>query len=342
MNRRTFAIASTIGLATIAQNAAAQRTAKTKTAVSEFTGGVVDYSNTQLELVQSHIDETDLSEHFHFQTAAGSRFDIAFWPREHGSSIELVNWYIGMIESNNLGEVQADDHFDDGGWFIMDTTHLDYFEYQIGSYPEHDLVTLTWNYEDEFEFIIEEAQKILIDGMPPMLFLDESEVMAAAKPKRTTRTASSTNATVAATSSDAVAQVRKHQRDFHESLSLGFEHLDIATDDTSSEEAKGDALLELLLITVEWQNAPVYAKEVVFADTEAELQSLYLNWADLLRELGFAVEGLLLGSGSADQMTAAQKAFTVVDEELADLLATMANFGSAEIACQEQGLTRYV
>lgn len=325
MNRRTFAITSTLGLAMVAQGAVAQRTATGKTATSVYTGGVVDYSNTQLEFVQSHIDETEMAEHFHFKTAAGSNFDITFWPRENGPSVNLVNFYIEMVDSNGLGEVRTDDHFDDGGWVIMDNSHMDYFEYQIGSYPEHDLVTFIWNREDEFEFIVEEAQKILVDGMPPMLFLEESDAIAASKPQRKTRTVGSSGDTATATSSDAVAQVRQHQQDFYTSMELGFQNLDIVSDATASKTAKDDAFFALLNITVEWQNAPAYAKDVVFADSEAELESLYLHWADLLRGFGLAFEGVLLSSASSDDLTAAEQAFTPVDQELTDMLATMSN-----------------
>lgn len=338
MNRRTFAIASTIGLATIVQDAAAQRTRDTKTAVSEYTGGVVDYSNTQLEFVNSHIDETDKAEHFHFKTAAGSKFDIAFWPRELGPSVDLVNWYIDMIESNNLGDIQDDDHFDDGGWFIMDTGYRDYYEYQIGSYPEHDLVTLTWNYDDELEFILEEAQKILVDGMPPMLFLEESGVMTASAPTRKTRTAGSTadTDTDTTTASDAVEQVRQHQQDFHASLENGSESLSIISDESASESAKQDAFLTLLNNAAEWMNAPIYAKKVVFTADEAELQSLYLTWADLLGAFGSALESVLLGVGSGEDLTAAERAFSPVDQELTDMLSTTVTTVRWSTSCKEQ------
>lgn len=358
MNRRNFIVTASVSLALASSQVAAQRTTSSEVLESELTGGKVDFSQTALTFVQQHIDDADGSEHFHFTTELGSRFDIYFWPVASGPSGAFVDANVEIAFDILGGETLGSETYDDGGWVAIHTGFLQYHEHQMGAYPGHDLVTFIWNENDEFDYIFAEAQKILVDGMAPMLFTEDSDILAisaehppasattqTASTTRTSRGSSSTteststrstrNASTAdedsddpsaSTGGEAVAQVAKHQSDFHTSYSEVSPYLKIWASETAMKEEKDDAFFQLLNISAEWQNATAYAKDVVFSTQEAELESIYLDWATAQREMGFAFEGALLGSNDVDTYVVAEDAFFVIDDQLTGSLSALQGF----------------
>lgn len=329
MNRRSFVLTSTLGAALIGKQAVAQRTSATTSGVSQLTGGVVDYSGSQLTLDGTHIDDSDGSEHFHFLSPEGSKFELYFWPTAQFTSRAMVDGTTRGATSVGL-QIQREEHYEDGGWVLMNLIDAPavYIEYQMGAYSGHDLITIIWDFDEEFDFIVAEAQQIMVDNMPPMLFTDLSGVEPGLASSGETGATSTGSNAGGSSGSQAVSQVKQHQQDFYASYDDLNVQVETYTSDSSSKDQADTAFFNILNISAEWFNAKGYSRKVVFAADEAELQSLYFEWADKLSAYGTALEHLALGADDNDEFIEADALFFKVDAELVALLATMANAGS--------------
>lgn len=356
MNRRSFFLGASAGLALIGNQASAQRRGQSSSILtSELTGGEVDVAGTELEVVNQHIDDADGSEHIHF-AVEGGQFDLVFWPHTSGDAADFVANAAGMFSTvmPDTEEIGSDS-YDDGGWIAFDAGVIGYYEYQLGAYGDHDLIVTLAAPHDAFEQVLEQAQAILLDGMPPFLFTEESGIqeIAAERASAASSTSSRTNRNTSnegnnsrssrsstsegnesETSSrsssttnapDPVDVVRSHRQTFLASYEAFYEQLQIAADDQATDREQEDAFAATVNHAFEWQGYPDQAAEVSFISTLADLEAVYLDWADAVGEMGFEYEKFFLGTATVDDFLAVHDAWTVLDDEL---LATLNSLGN--------------
>lgn len=376
MNRRKFVLSASASLALVGNNALAQRSRSTSSALtSELTGGEIDISGTSLELNNQHIEEADGSEHVHFAVPDGGQFDIIFWPQASGDPAEFVQMQVDMFASV-LGEVEqiATDTYEDGGWIAFDIGNIGYYEYQLDAYPGHDLVVFFNAPQEAFADTLGQAQAVLIDGMPPFLFTEESDVIALAASRVSTTTSSSSrssrssrgtstseteetntrssrsdrgtstteteetntrssrsdrgeseqtggNRTSSTTSGgDPVAAVRSHRDTFLYSYDDFYALLQTAADESTPSSELEQAFTDMVTIAREWQQYPTEAAKIQFGPEHADLEATYLEWADLVSDLGYEFEDFYQNIGSVDAFLDAYDRWQVVDSELQSLL----------------------
>lgn len=352
MNRRTFFLGASAGLAFAGNQALAQqRGQSTTTLVSELTGGEVDLADSGLEVVNQHIDEADGSEHIHF-AVEGGQFDLIFWPHSSGDAAEFVATAVGMYsaiypDAEELGT----DTYDDGGWFAFDAGVLGYYEYQIGAYGDHDLIVTLAAPLETFEQVYEQAQSIQLDGMPPFLFSEESgisdlaaeraETAAGSTTSRTTRGSSTegrssrssrsstseddneteTNSRSSSQSTgDPVEAVLQHRETFLDSYDDFYAQLQLAADESATDREVEDAFAALVNIAFVWKTYPEDAAEVAFTPDLAELEATYLDWADAIAEMGTVFEQFYMSTATVDDYLDAHDAWSVTDDELMAIL----------------------
>ncbi len=338
MNRRSFFLGASAGMALISNQALAQRRGqRSSTLTSELTGGEVDLAETELEMVNQHIDEADGSEHFHF-AVEGGQFDLIFWPHSSGEATDFVANAVGMFtavmpDTEELGA----DTYEDGGWVAFDAGVLGYYEYQLDAYGDHDLIVTLAAPTDTFQQVYEQAQAILIDGIPPFLFSEESDIVALAAERvastpstssrtsrgsttQTTNSRSSRSSSNQTTTGDPVDAVIEHRSTFLTSYDAFFEHLELAADETASDREVEDAFAALVNIAYEWQVYPDQAAEIAFTPDLADLKSVYLEWAGAVGEMGFAFEDFYMGTATVDDYLAVHDQWAVIDDELVALL----------------------
>lgn len=344
MNRRTFFLGASAGLAPIGNQAFAQRRGQSSTTLtSELTGGEVDLGNSGLEVINHHIDNADGSEHIHF-AVEGGQFDLIFWPHTSGDATDFVANAAAMFpavmpDTEELGA----DTYEDGGWIALDAGVLAYYEYQLGAYGDHDLIVTLAAPLDTFEQVYEQAQAIQLDGMPPFLFSEESGIVAlaaerasAASSTTTSRTSrgsstaatnsrSSRSSTSQASSEDPVEAVLEHRATFITSYDAFFEQLELAADETATDREVEDAFAALVNFAFEWQGYPDQAAEVTFTPDLADLESTYLDWADAIGEMGFVFEEFYMGTATVDDYLAVHDEWTVIDDDLLAILDGLGN-----------------
>jgi len=346
MNRRKFVLSTSAAMALAGTHAMAQRTTRSQSTVatSEFTGATVDYSASGLVLKQQHVDEEEGAEHFHFEVPQDGRFDINFWPTALGDTADYFSWYFELWESNlgNMIEVIDRQTVGDGGWITWSLgERLCYYEYQLGSYPEHDLVILLEADKSIFQEYLEKAQLVLVDELEPMLFVVDSDIAAVASrnssagsttstSSRSTRTTrnetttetpeSNTSTSTSTTESDSLQAVVDHRSAFHESFAEFIELLEVVGDDTATEDESAAALAAMANISLIWQTYPSEAAGLTFSSGQSELRTTYLSWADAVGAMGTSFEQFFMGAAPIDDYLAAFETFKVIDADLLTLL----------------------
>lgn len=360
MNRRTFVLSSSTSLALLGNRAFAQRRgASNSVLTSELTGGEVDVSESSLDLFNQHIEEADGSEHFHFSTADSGQVDIIFWPQSSGDAGEYMQSQADMFFAiSPNAEKLGSDSYDDGGWLAFDFGNVAYYEYQLGAYPGHDLVVMINATPDGFAEALEQAQAIMVDGISPFLFTEESGIVALAAARATASTSSSgrssrrssgtdetttgnsrrsrssTTATEEAgnsrssgrtsSSGDPVQMVRDNRNTFIDSYEEFFALLQASTDDSVTDAEFKRMSEEIILLAIGWQSYPDEAADIPFGSEHAELEAAYVYWADLVRELGFTLQAIFTGIGTTEEFLAVYDEWEIADDEL---LAVLSKFG---------------
>ena len=114
--------------------------------------------------------------------------------------------------------------------------------------------------------------------------------------------------------------VRAHRNTFLDSYDEFFLLLQTAADETTSESEFAQLFDEMVAIARGWQAYPEEAAAIPFGAEHAELEAVYLDWADLVRELGFAFEDIFQGVGSPDDFLDVYDQWTIVDAELMTIL----------------------
>lgn len=355
MNRRNFVLSASATLALTSSHVFAQRTTRNANVMtSELTGGEVDISGTTLEFQNQHIDEADGSEHFHFAIGNDGLFDIYFWPQASGDAGQMAEGLADMWVANvPNAEMHASDAYEDGGFVAFGSGSLIcYYEYQRNAYPDHDLLIL-YQCKDNFEENFAATQSILIDGMPPFLYQDESGIFEIAsaemektspgtpeptsrttrgsdteKSQATTNSRSSRSATETSTSSsdNPVDAVIAHQEAFWNSYSEFYDLLEAFTADDATKEDVQDTWGLLVNISLDWQGYPAEAAEIQFSAEHSGLKSAYLDWADGVAFMGLKFEQFALNEATIDDVVAANDALIVLDD---DLNLELDSFGSS-------------
>ena len=341
------------------------RNSSTTVLTSELTGGEVDVSGTSLEMVNQHIDTADGSEHFHFAMEDGGQFDIIMWPQATADAADFVQSQINMfLAINPDSEILAEDEFEDGGWVAFNVNNVGYYEYQLNAYPGHDLVILFNAPAETFETIFEQAQAVHIDGFPPFLFAEESAILSVAATQVTTNSTSSRSSRGSATgeatnsrssrssrgtsetttetpetrssrsssrsgssaAADPVTLVREHRDTFLDSYDEFYTLLQSAADETTPEDDVDQAFVEMVSIAKEWQGYPEDAALVIWESGTAELETAYLDWADLVGELGYTFEDFYNRLASVDDFLGVYDAWVVADDELLAILGSGLRF----------------
>lgn len=114
--------------------------------------------------------------------------------------------------------------------------------------------------------------------------------------------------------------MRTHRDTFLDSYDEFFTLLQTAADDSTTESEFADLFDEMVVIAREWQGYPEEAAAVSFGPEHADLEATYLDWADLVRELGYAFEDIFQGVGSTDDFLDVYDQWTVIDGELMAIL----------------------
>lgn len=358
MNRRTFFFGAAAGTALIGNSALAQRRSRDTTILtSELTGGKIDISGTDLVVAQQHIDDADGSEHIHFEVEGG-QFDLIFWPHTSGNAADFVTNAASMYsavfpDTEDLGS----DSYEDGGWLAFDAGVIGYFEYQLEAYGDHDLIVALVSPRDTFQDKFDQAQLILLDGMSPFLFHEESEIQAIAEERASVATSGTSRTSRGSTTSDEskvsrssrsstshddeegetntrsrsssnrgddpVDAVVSHRATFLENYDQFYAFLQVAADETATDREVEDAFAAMLNIAFAWQEYPAQAARIEFTANLANLETVYLNWADAIGEMGFLFEDFYMGQATVDDYLAAQDAWSLIDDDLIAILETL-------------------
>lgn len=357
MQRRTFISGMAASLALGTRIASAQRTTRAESTVltSEFTGATIDFTDSGLELIQFHVDAAEGVEHAHFQAGEGQRFDINFFPTKLGDSGEYVKGNFNMWQATmpDLVELIDEQSIDDGGWMIwsLDNKLLYYFEYQYGAYADHDLVIFMQSETAQFLDFFDMAQSVKVDNLPPMLFDADSEILAVAEQHsagtvttgtsstRTTRstgsTSNTTETTTTASGVSAAADVIAHRETFWASYDEFFALLEVAGEETTTKTESSNAWASMANISLEWQQYPTTAAELTFSPAEADLESTYLAWADLVGEMGVTFEQFFMGAADVDEFVAIFGELQLVDNDLASILDGLGALGTHNLKAKE-------
>lgn len=347
MNRRSFFLSASAGLALAGNRAMAQRSNRGASSIltSELTGGEVDVSGTSFPMVNQHIEAEDGSEHFHFEVEGG-QFDIIMFPDELGDPEDYLRSLAEMYFATMPGEIFAEESFDDGNWIAFhfaDAGSIGYYESQLNAYPGHHLLITFNSPVEEFAANFEDAQSVLIDGLPPFLFHEESDILALVEEHaeststgttgtstRTSRSSRTSNTTgndedtprsrTSSGGGDAIEQIRTHREEFLDSYDIFFSVLQVVADDASSAAEVEEGFDELVVIAQGWQEYPDQAADVEFSADQSELEITYLDWADLIGEMGLAFEDIAMGVGSTEDFLGVYEEWTLVDDYLVEQL----------------------
>lgn len=239
----------------------------------------------------------------------------------------------------------------------MDFGNVAYYEYQLGAYPGHDLVVAFNTAPEEFADTFEQAQAVLIDGLPPFLFTQESDILALASarvstptsslrtgrntttreettPRNTRGSRSSSSQTSTATEessgsrtssrtsmgNDPIEIVRNHRDAFLDSYDEFFALLESAADETAPSQTVEQAFTDMVDLARGWQQYPTDAAKVQFGPEHTDLKAVYLEWADIVGELGLTFEDFSMNLATVDDFLNVYDEFTIVDTELRALL----------------------
>lgn len=342
MNRRNFLIAVSASVGLFGQRAFAQNGEENADVfISELTGAEIDFSKSSLEMAKHRIDADEGRENVFCALNRGVvRF--VFTPQSPGNAKDFVDKSVSELDFLDGVKLLNKDDFEDGGWrvFTASNDKFGYFEYQLNAFQGYDLVVQYNTEVDEFLNILDEIQAIKIDGFEPFLFLEDSNLIdqfnswrgesapaAAATTSRRRRGSSSSATESQSSTSDSdegkdsgspatntrddasatVQAVTDHRDAFIDSYETFIAQIGIVADDASTEDESSNALMLAMNEAFKWQVYPDDAAKVSFAPGLEGLQSLYLEWADAVSQVGFAAENVLLKGSPYEEFESAFK-----------------------------------
>lgn len=181
-------------------------------------------------------------------------------------------------------------------------------------------------------------QTVQIEGMPPFLFTEDSDIygIAASTQNQSTSTGNrrgqrsqssgtsqtnrGTDSRTTAPEADPVETVQSHRTQFNSSFDEFYEVLEVAADETTSSSdilASWDAMLA---IASDWQQYPVDAATVSFSRNQTDLEDAYLHWADCVADLGASFDQFYANTATVDDFLVVYDVLLIADSELGSVL----------------------
>jgi hypothetical protein len=356
MNRRSFIWSSAAGLALIGSRVVAQRgTTATTVEVSELTDAEIDFTESGFTL-ESHDFEPEAGtssnfawEQLVFSTGEGRLVLDLFTGGTQDFPKYMQEFTTGFdMLFGNTEHAYAD--LDEGGYSAFSySDQAVYLEYQLGAFPDVDfMVTFSGpqaNFQEEFA----KVQTVMVGGAAPCLFTAESKVedmvlagtsqTPATTGTRNTRnttttgnTSQTTNTTTSAggdpTEAEYVDMIVAHREQFLTSYDLFLTNLAVVGEETTTDAEKADLFEEMYGIALEWKAYPDDAMAPAVPASLTELSTLYVEWAQVIGEMGTLFEELYNGVDTIDAFIAAMSEWELLDAEL-------------EVALEEQGFQSF-
>lgn len=334
MNRRTFITAGIAAFAFSSQRAFAQIDVNMLSGTrftSELTGAEIDLGRSGLELMAQMFNDENGDELITFgrDTILGS---VRFVPTGTDAQSYLDKRFAAIDDQSQLVELLGTGVMDDGGWLALstlsseDTNYAMYLEFQLQAFPGYDLEVFMSTDPESFHEGLELIQAVLVEGMEPFLFTQESDVanlafpiVAASVPSsRTGRTSNSSrsgsgsrttgsnisggsNTSSADADPDTVIEaVRSHQAQFMDELDTFYGVVDALIDEDSTSESELTLFTDLMDLMFAWIMYPDEASALVFPPELSSLESAYFEWSDSVGEMGATMSAWMLGDGEID------------------------------------------
>ncbi len=347
MNRRSFILSGSAGLALIGARVAAQRgTAATTVEILELVDAEVDYTESGFEL-ESHEYEPNAGssssfawEQLVFSTGEGRLVFDLFTGGTQDFPKYMQEFTTGFdMLFGNTEHAYAD--LDEGGYSAFSySDQAVYLEYQLGAFPDVDFMVTFSGPQATFLDEFAQLQTIMLGGAAPCLFTEESKVedMVFASSTGTTATTSSrstrstttsgntsqtsntTNTSTSAgadpTSAEYVDMIVEHREEFIASFDTFMGHLAIFGDQTTPDGEKAKVLEQMYVIALDWKKYPDDAMEPRVPDDLIELSALYVQWATVIGDMGSLFEELYNGVDTVDAFLAAMSEWELLDSEL--------------------------
>lgn len=349
MNRRSFILSGTAGLALIGSRVVAQRGSTTSTVeISELTDAEIDYTESGFEL-ESHDFEPNAGtqakfawEQLVFSTGEGRLVFDLFTGGSQDFPKYMQEFTVGFdMLFGNTEHAYAD--LDDGGYSAFSySDQAVYLEYQLGAFPDVDFMVTFSGPQATFQEDFAKMQTILVGGAAPCLFTVESKVedMVFAGASQTTTTTGSrttrntttgtttttgntsqtsnttTGTTGNATDAEYIDMIVTHRETFLTSYDTFMSHLAIVGEETTSDAEKQDLFGQMYDIALEWKAYPDDAAAATAPPSLAELSTLYMDWATVIGDMGSLFEQLYNGVDTIDDFIAAMSEWELLDSEL--------------------------
>lgn len=342
MNRRSFV---SLGVAVVAPFSVAVPVSAQRAPILEsmLTGATLDFSDTNYEFVDhTATTSTDggTTERFELTSELSTLIvQLISWVPQpkvtdlHLQAVDSMATTYGEdnVEHNGLHELE------DGAWMSFriaaprKPVEVWYSEFQNEAFPDVNLFIEINMLESDAEAALAEAQRVLIAGMPPFLFFEESGadsdlfVTATAdtgRSSRGTRSSSETTSTstVAMTEEEVVQAVRDHQAQFHDELATFDAQVQAGLEDDADSAEWFTVMLDLMF---SWSTYPTPASELIFPDSLSTLASDYTEWADGIGDMGAKMGQWMTGSGEIDAFIDAMDIVIELDRALSANLRTL-------------------
>lgn len=332
MNRRTF-ITAGAALALSTQSAFGKLVEQLSgsTAVSYLTDAEVDLGRTGFMFHSRFLDPQGDSEIMAFSNETCDA-SVRFIPSGTDPEAYIEERIAGISGQMENDEVVGFDVFDDGGWMamsVLDSNGIDrgvYLEVQLNAFADYDLEVYLVADHDSLPDDLDLMQQVLLEGMEPFLFTEESEMpelifsstansgssrtgrSSSSRQSQTTtgnsRSTDSTNSGTSATADldadEVVEVVRQHQSQFMGEVDRFYEIVEMLGDETSSDAEEVGWFDELLNMMFSWTEYPVTASDLTFPPELAGLKSTYVEWSDGVGAMGVTMGEWMLGEGDID------------------------------------------
>lgn len=356
MNRRTFISAGVAVFALSTRSVSGEINANLISgtrATSELTGAEIDLGRTGFEFVsQMFNDQTgDELVSFRNDTAHAS---VRFVPSGTDTQAYLEKRFAEIDEQAQAVEMLGTEVLDDGGWMALSTLSSEslnyaiYLEFQLGAFPGYDLEVFLNTAPEAFQDELELVQGVLVEGMEPFLFTEESDVQNLTFPivaasgtssrsgRGSSRSGSGTTSLSESASSGqsnalgmeddpaiVIEAVSDHQQQFMGELDRFYELVDMAATEDPSVVDQSEWLDGLLTLMFSWIGYPEAATDLSFPSDLATLESTYIEWAAAIGEMGVTMSAWILGDGDIDPfldaIDVAAQVNTVLSAELRTL-----------------------
>lgn len=359
MNRRSFIWSGAAGIALMGSRVVAQRgTTATTVEISELTDAEIDFTESGFTL-ESHDFEPEAGtstkfawEQLVFNTGEGRLVIDLFTAGTQDFPKYMQEFTTGFdMLFGNTEHAYAD--LDDGGYSAFSySDQAVYLEYQLGAFPDVDLMVTFSGPQASFLEEFAKVQTVMLGGAAPCLFTAESKVedmvftgtssTTATTGTRTTRsttttgntsqTSTTSNTTTSTggdpTEAEYVEIIAAHREQFLTSYDLFLGHLAVVGEETTTDAEKADLFEQMYDIALEWKAYPDDAMAPTVPSSLTELSTLYVEWALVIGDMGSLFEQLYNGVDTIDAFIAAMSEWELLDAEL-------------QVALEEQGFQSF-